>query len=82
MMQLWGPSHHLMLSSRLLIIVIVLAVWETVWRLIAFWKAARNNQMAWFVVMAVINTAGILEILYIAFFQKDRNTAPRRHKAD
>jgi hypothetical protein len=68
-----SQMHHFVLSPHILGIIIVLAIWETIWRMIAFWKSARNHQLAWFIVMALVNTAGILEILYIAFFQRDRN---------
>ena len=40
---------------------------------VALWKAARNYQKGWFVPMTIIQTLGILEILYILIFQKDRN---------
>ena len=50
--------------------VILLAIWDGVWKLIAMWKSARNNELAWYVCLAIFNTAGILPILYILFFQK------------
>jgi len=40
------------------------------WKGIALWKAARNKSLAWFVVLFIVNTAGILEILYIFVFSK------------
>jgi len=46
-------------------IIIVLAVWDTVWRFIAMWKAARANHLAWFICIAIFNTIGILPIIYI-----------------
>ncbi|MEK6926205.1 MAG: DUF5652 family protein [Nanoarchaeota archaeon] len=32
-------------------------------------KASRNNHLAWFICIFVINTVGILSIVYLAFFQ-------------
>lgn len=55
------------------IIIIILAIWDGVWKLIALWKSARHDQLAWFICLAIFNTAGILPIVYILFFQK---TAP------
>lgn len=40
---------------------------------IALWKAAQNNHKKWFVVFFLINTAGILELLYIYIFSKKKN---------
>jgi predicted permease len=51
-------------------IVVVLAIWDGVWKLIAMWKSARNHQLVWFICLAIFNTVGILPILYIQFFQK------------
>ena len=55
----------------LFVVMIVLAViWDGTWKLIALWKSARNNQLPWFICLAVFNTLGILPILYILLFQK------------
>ena len=47
------------------LIIVVLAVWEVVWKGIGLWRAARNNHTAWFVLILVFNTVGILPIIYI-----------------
>jgi len=46
-------------------IIIVLVIWEMVWKLIALWKSARRNHLAWFLCIAIFNTIGILPIIYI-----------------
>ncbi len=54
--------------------VLVLAVvWSAVWKALALWKSARNNNLGWFVVFCMVNTLGILEILYIYVFSKKCN---------
>ena len=40
---------------------------------LALWRAARNNSKAWFVVLLLVNTLGLLEILYIAVFGRKKN---------
>lgn len=47
------------------IVMVLLMIWTIPWKGVALWKAARNNDIAWFVVLMVFNTVGILEILYI-----------------
>jgi len=59
-------------------VIVVLAIWDAVWKLIALWKSARNNQLAWFVCLAIFNTIGILPILYILLFQKTEPQAAAR----
>lgn len=46
----------------------ILLIWSLVWKGIALWKSARANKPIWFVVLLVVNTLGILEILYIYIF--------------
>ena len=46
-------------------VFILLVLWEAAWKIIALWKSARNNQLAWFICIAVFNTVGILPIVYI-----------------
>ena len=57
-------------------VIVLLAIWDGVWRTIAMWKSARHNQLAWFICLAIFNTAGILPILYILCFQKTEPLAP------
>lgn len=52
-------------------ILIVLGVWDIIWRGIALWKSARHNQRYWFVALMVINSVGILPLVYLRFFQKN-----------
>ncbi len=59
-------------AGTILIVFLVLIAWSLVWKGIALWKCGRNNQLAWFIILLIINTAGILEILYLLFFQKKK----------
>ena len=53
--------------------LVLIAIWDGVWKCISMWKSARNNQLAWFVCLAIFNTAGILPIIYLLCCQKDRS---------
>ncbi len=66
--QLQGTYYWLIPS------LIILVIWETVWKLIAMWKAGRNNHLAWFICIALINTVGILPIVYILMYRKKPNS--------
>jgi hypothetical protein len=50
----------------------LILLWSLIWKGIALWKSARNDQRYWFVALLVINTAGILEILYLFIFAKNK----------
>ncbi len=46
----------------------ILIVWSLTWKLLALWKSARKGSIFWFILLAVFNTVGILEILYLFVF--------------
>lgn len=48
----------------------LLIAWTLPWEVIALWKAARNNDKPWFVVLLIVNSLAVLEIAYIFFFSK------------
>lgn len=51
-------------------ILYLLIGWEAVWKGIALWHSARNKQLPWFIANLIVNSAGILPIVYIIFFRK------------
>ncbi len=53
--------------------IVLALLWTIPWKGAALWKSARNDQPAWFIALLLINTLGILEIAYIALFQKNKN---------
>jgi len=55
-------------------LMICLAVWEMIWKLIAFWRSARNGHLAWFICIALFNTVGILPIIYILTHKSRKDT--------
>ena len=63
-------------------ILTVIFIWTYVWKLLALWNAGKNNSPVWFIVLALVNTVGILEILYIFVFSKMKHSsrAPRHRK--
>ena len=49
---------------------LLLLAWSIFWKGFALWYAARRGEQWWFIALLVINTAGILEIIYIFFIAK------------
>lgn len=54
------------------VVFFVLMIWSVIWKGLALWKAAQQGDKYWFVALLVINTVGILEILYIYVFSKKK----------
>ena len=76
---IFWPSETAMIFNNLNILFsnywfIILITWSVIWKLVALWKCGRNNQLVWFIVLAIVNTLGILEIIYLLFFRKNMNS--------
>jgi len=52
--------------------ILLVILWTLPWKGFALWKSARQNQKWWFITLLVIQTAGLLEILYIFVFSKKK----------
>jgi len=57
---------------------ILLLVWSIVWKGLALWRAARRGEDYWFVAFLIVNTLGILEILYLYVFSVDENRSSKQ----
>jgi len=51
-------------------ILILITFWSVFWKGWALWKSANKKQLIWFIILLIINTIGILEILYIFIFNR------------
>ena len=51
--------------------MLILVVWTLYWKYQSLWYAAKHDHKWWFIALLVINTAGILEILYLYVFSKN-----------
>ncbi len=59
------PNWDYSMSGWAALGFIVVMLWSLAWKGIALWKAGRLGQKTWFVILLVVNTVGILEIIYI-----------------
>ena len=57
-------------ATATMILFSIIAVWSLVWKGLALWKSSKKNHLIWFIVLLIVNTLGILEILYIFLFSK------------
>ena len=53
-------------------VIVLIMIWDMVWRGIALWKAARNNDQWWYIALLIVNSIGILGIIYIFLFSKKK----------
>ncbi|HXV26875.1 MAG TPA: DUF5652 family protein [Candidatus Paceibacterota bacterium] len=57
---------------------IALFLWTVSWKGMALWRAARLERKEWFIPLLLINTLGVLEILYIYVFSQPKE--PKEEK--
>ena len=62
-----------MSQAWFVVLLVALIIWSLAWKGAALWKSARNNQLPWFVILLFVNLVGLLEIIYLFFFQRDKN---------
>ncbi len=63
-----------------IVLIAIITVWSLIWKGLALWKAAKKNQPNWFIILLVINTVGILEILYIYVFSEIKFDEKKKNK--
>ncbi len=52
--------------------------WSLFWKGLALWKSARREEKWWFIILLIVNTLGLLEILYLFVFSRlGRKTIPK-----
>lgn len=68
-----------LLHLWLLPLILTAAIWSIYWKGMALWRAARLDQKKWFIALLIINTGGILEILYIYYFSEKKEENSRQH---
>ena len=56
------------------VLLVLLAIWTIPWKALALWHSSKNNDKIWFVAIMIINTVGILEILYLFVIARQKLT--------
>ncbi len=62
-------------------VAMAVLAWSLVWKGMALWRSARNNQRNWFVALLVVNTLGLLEIFYLFLWDEVKNLFKRNRQA-
>ena len=46
-------------------VLIPIIIWSMAWKGLALWTAGTRKEKVWFIVLFLVNTVGILEIIYL-----------------
>lgn len=72
LLNVWLAQHSFVMG--------LVFAWILIWKGLALWKAARKNDMWWFVALLVINLLGILEIFYYFVFSERKSLKEKGEK--
>ena len=61
------------LNTRQIGLCIFLVVWELIRKWIALYRAGQKNDLIWFVFIFILNTCGILPIIYLILNENKTN---------
>lgn len=64
-----AESLEQFIKENILLFVVIL-LWSLFWKGLALWKSARQENKQWFIALLLLNTFGILEIIYIYFLSE------------
>jgi hypothetical protein len=62
------------LSNSQIILISIIVIWDFIWKCIAAWKAAEKKERFSFVILLLINSVGIIPILYLAYNKYAKKT--------
>ncbi len=58
------------LNDPLIRTLLIGALVSLPFKIVGLWKSAQNNQKGWFGAMLLINSIGLLELVYLFYFSK------------
>ncbi|MBI2102443.1 hypothetical protein HYT55_01275 [Candidatus Woesearchaeota archaeon] len=50
----------------------LVTLWSLVWQGIALWYAAQEKKKGWFIALLILNTVGLLPIIYLIWFRQKK----------
>ena len=62
MLAFGSPAFGNMYSSEVLLAILF---WSVLWKGLSLWHSGRRGQVWWFAILLVVNTLGLLEIVYL-----------------
>ncbi|MBS3064970.1 MAG: hypothetical protein J4451_00515 [DPANN group archaeon] len=54
-----------MQSQYFLPLIVIISIWDLFFKGWALWEASGRKEKTWFIVLFILNTAGILPIIYL-----------------
>ena len=58
------------------VLLVLFSAWELVWKGFGLWHSAQNKQKGWYIAILLLNTAGLLPIIYLLWFKLNIRETP------
>jgi len=62
--------------------LLLISVWVLIWKGMALWFSAKNKQKGWFIALLILNTLGLLSIVYLIWFRPKKAKVVRESKVE
>jgi len=59
-------------TISLVTVFLLMIIWSLVWKALALWRAARNNNKPIFIAFLFLHTLGLFEIIYLYVTRKKK----------
>lgn len=59
-------------SSGMVALILLAVVFDLVLKGMALWRAAKNHRLGWFIALLIINSVGILPLIYLFVVDKKK----------
>ena len=50
--------------------LLIFVLWSIVWKGLALWHSAKRGEAVWFIILLIVNTGGLLELVYLFLIKK------------
>lgn len=73
--------YNLQVLGLLIPFLMALIFWEMAWKGVALWRASKLSMTGWFITMLVVNSVGILPIIFILTTKAQYNALKKEESA-
>lgn len=53
-------------------VLLLAIIWSLAWKGIALWRSARDGRLGWFTALLIVQSLGLLEIIYIFLISEEK----------
>lgn len=59
--------------TNIVIYLLPIIIWELYWKGVGLWRAAKLDHKKWFIAILILNTLGILPIIYLLILRNKKS---------